>query len=140
MERITVYTDGASAGNPGPSGWAFLMEGELRSGSVKLATNNQMELYAIWQAVRYCPRAFELHIVSDSKIALGMVCIGWKGRNETLRNIRDSIHKIAIHKCLKLTCTLVKGHAGHRENALVDERARLMAKQEHSRQRARGGC
>lgn len=47
MRKIVVYTDGASAGNPGPSGWAFLMQGTLTSGSVVRATNNQMELLAI---------------------------------------------------------------------------------------------
>ena len=136
MDRVTVYTDGASSGNPGPSGWAFYMNGELVSGSLAIATNNQMEMLAILHAVKACPRAVELHIVSDSKIALGMVCRGWRGKNEALQDIRDQIHRQAFLKCVRLSCALVKGHAGHRENTLTDERARLEAKREKSRQLA----
>lgn len=110
------------------------MQGKLVSGCVTKATNNQMELLAILKAVECCPRAVNLHIISDSKVALGLVCRGWKGRNETLRMIRDSIQRTAFRKCIRLTCTLVKGHAGQRENDLVDVRARLAAKQEQSRQ------
>jgi ribonuclease HI len=136
MKKIVAHTDGSSIGNPGPSGWACLIEGKLLSGAYQVATNNQMELVAMLEAVKACPRGVELHIISDSKVALGLVITGWKGDNEPLRMIRDEIVDTAFLKNIKLTGEYVKGHAWCRENSMVDCRAKMEAKQEKSRQYA----
>ena len=56
MEEITIYTDGACSGNPGPGGWgAILMMGNVRkeiSGGSENTTNNIMELSAVIEALK----------------------------------------------------------------------------------------
>lgn len=133
---MVTYTDGSSIGNPGPSAWAYLLYGEVVSGRVPCATNNQMEMVAMIKAIDGCERAVNLHIISDSKIALGMIMRRWKGANVILRGLRDeAIHK-AFLKCIRLSGELVKGHAGNQWNNMVDERARLESKREQSAQLA----
>ena len=69
-DQVTIYTDGSCLGNPGPGGWACLLEcGEHKSelfGSHPNTTNNRMELEAVMQALRAltCPRTVQL--VTDS--------------------------------------------------------------------------
>lgn len=136
IEVVVCYTDGSSIGNPGPSAWAYLMYDETISGRVPCATNNQMEMVAIIKAINGCDRAVNLHVVSDSKIALGMIMRRWKGANPILQALRDEAIHTAFLKCIRLSGQLIKGHAGNRWNNMVDERARLESKREQSSQLA----
>ena len=56
MEKVTIYTDGACSGNPGPGGWgAILMHNENKkelSGGIKDTTNNIMEITAVLEALK----------------------------------------------------------------------------------------
>lgn len=67
MKPLTIYTDGACSGNPGPGGWAallFLEDGMKRlSGGARRTTNNRMELTAALEALRFLdePRRVKLH-------------------------------------------------------------------------------
>ena len=55
MKTVTVYTDGACSGNPGPGGWAAILEyggvEKMISGGEEVTTNNRMELTAVIQAL-----------------------------------------------------------------------------------------
>ena len=55
MKKVTVYTDGACSGNPGPGGWCAILiyngTEKVLSGGKKLTTNNEMELTAVVQAL-----------------------------------------------------------------------------------------
>ena len=67
---IVAYTDGACKGNPGPGGWASIMqfgqhEKELTGGCYN-TTNNRMELTAVIETVCACKRPCAIHIVTDS--------------------------------------------------------------------------
>ncbi len=70
-ERVTIYTDGACSGNPGPGGWAALLiyggrEKEL-SGGEPLTTNNRMELTAAIMALEALTRPCTVDLFTDSQ-------------------------------------------------------------------------
>ena len=70
MEEITIYTDGACSGNPGPGGWAaILMFGNIKkeiSGGLPNTTNNIMELTAVIEALKLLKRPCKVNLYSDS--------------------------------------------------------------------------
>jgi len=123
---IVVYTDGASSGNPGPSGIGVVLRFESRkkeiSKDIGIATNNIAELMAIktaLEAIRTTDIPVQLY--TDSKYCYGLLVLGWKAkRNEAL--------VIAIRKLMKRFSNLeilkVAGHAGIADNERADHLAR----------------
>ncbi len=140
MTRVTIYTDGACSGNPGPGGWgAILISGTLRkeiSGGEDATTNNRMELTAAIAALRELKGASEVDLYTDSKyVKQGITewirnwkANDWKRRsgkrwlpvkNEDLWRDLDDL--VARHR---VTFYWVEGHAGHPENERADDLAR----------------
>ena len=85
---VTVYTDGACSGNPGPGGWgAVLYHGDKEaalSGSSPVTTNNRMELEAVIQALRALPPGCRIELFTDSQYVqkgLTQWLQQWKRRN-----------------------------------------------------------
>ena len=133
MERITIYTDGACLGNPGPGGWAALLrmddkEREL-SGGEALTTNNRMELTAAIRALEALKKPCRVELHTDSQYVRdgitrwihGWQRNGWRTADkkpvknaELWQELLDAArpHRIAWH--------WVKGHSGHPENDRVD--------------------
>ena len=70
MEEVTIYTDGACSGNPGPGGWgAILMHKEHKkeiSGAKADTTNNVMELTAVIEALKLLKYPCKVDLYSDS--------------------------------------------------------------------------
>lgn len=136
--RVSIWTDGACSGNPGPGGWGVVMrynghEREL-SGGEPDTTNNRMELMAAIEALSALKRSCEIDLYTDSQYVRGGVSgwmdnwkrNGWKTsdkkpvKNEDLWRALDTArqrHTIVWH--------WVKGHAGHPENERADELARM---------------
>lgn len=81
MKQVTVYTDGACSGNPGPGGWASILEyGEVSrelSGGEANTTNNRMELTAVIAALRALNQSCEVDLYSDSKYVIDALEKGW---------------------------------------------------------------
>ncbi len=81
MAPVTIYTDGACSGNPGPGGWAaVLIYGEYRkeiSGYEPLTTNNRMELTAAIKALQALNRPCEVEIFTDSAYLCNAFLNGW---------------------------------------------------------------
>ncbi len=149
--HITVYTDGACSGNPGPGGWgAILISGvhrkELR-GSEADTTNNRMELSAAIGALEALkkPSIVALHTDSNylkdgiTKWIHGWKRNGWKTadkkpvKNEDLwKRLETALksHTIEWH--------WVKGHAGHPENERADELARQAIAELRAAAKAKG--
>ena len=119
---IRIYTDGASSGNPGPSGIGVLLrfgahEKEI-SEYIGEATNNIAELKAIQvglQAVKNTDLPVEVY--TDSNYAYGVLTLGWKSKKNT--DIVVSIKK-TMSKFKNLTFFKVKGHAGNKNNERAD--------------------
>jgi len=135
---VTIYTDGACSGNPGPGGWGALMrygdsEKELSGGEV-LTTNNRMELMAAISALEALKKPCTVTLITDSKYVMdgitkyvaGWVRNGWRTANkQEVKNIDLWQRLMEAVKPHKITWEWVKGHNGHAENERVDELARL---------------
>lgn len=135
--RVTIYTDGACSGNPGPGGWgAILIFGNHRKemcGGARATTNNQMELTAAiegLEALKF-PTAVDLHTDSTyvrdgiTKWIHGWKRNGWKTAAKKPVKNADLWKKLdAAQKRHEISWHWVKGHAGHPENERADELAR----------------
>jgi ribonuclease HI len=135
--EVTIFTDGACSGNPGPGGWgAILTSGkavkELKGGEPQ-TTNNRMELTAAIMALEALNRPCTVEMWTDSQyVRQGITgwLYGWKAngwrtadkkpvKNAELWQRLDAArlrHEVHWH--------WVKGHAGHPENERADELAR----------------
>lgn len=143
MMKIIAYTDGACAGNPGPGGWAVVLEarsdldGSLlksreRSGGDPYATNNQMELMAVIQALDALTMPAEITIYTDSKYVMDGATQwmqNWKANNWLTASKKPVANK-ELWECLdkllrqhRVTFEWVKGHAGDPGNERVDQLA-----------------
>ena len=136
MKKVTVYTDGACSVNPGPGGWAYIVDDDgtrfEACGHEPDTTNNQMELMALIQALSSLDEPCEVDIYSDSKYVLQGLekwMENWKKngwRTAAKKPVKNKELWEALDK-LKGTHTLnynwIKGHNGHPENERVDELA-----------------
>ncbi len=81
MKAVTIYTDGACSGNPGPGGWAAILRyGEAEkvlSGGEESTTNNRMELTAAIRALEALKEPCEVTLCSDSKYVVEAMSQGW---------------------------------------------------------------
>ena len=140
--RVTIHTDGACSGNPGPGGWGALLiardgdtvlrERELKGGEAE-TTNNRMELMAAIMALEALTRPMAVDLYTDSTYVRGGITewlANWKRRNwrtagkKPVKNVAlwqrldtaASRHQVAWH--------WVKGHAGDPGNERADRLAR----------------
>ncbi|MGN1300512.1 MAG: ribonuclease HI [Clostridia bacterium] len=139
MEEVTIYTDGACSGNPGPGGWgAILMMGENKkeiSGGSANTTNNIMELTAVIEALKMLKRPCKVNVYSDSayvvnafiqKWIYGWMKKGWKtAGNEPVKNKELWQELYELTKIHDVTFNKVKGHADNEFNNRCDELARI---------------
>ena len=134
---VTIYTDGACSGNPGPGGYgAILKFGEKVkeiSGCEPDTTNNRMEMTAVIKALALLKRPCKVRIITDSNYVIrGMTewLDGWIQRNWTNSQKKPVLNRDLWEKLIKLSnkhqveWVWVKGHHGHRENERCDELAR----------------
>lgn len=81
MKQVTIYTDGACSGNPGPGGWGAILQygpytKEL-SGGEKSTTNNRMELTGVIRALQLLKEPCAVELYSDSKYVIDALEKGW---------------------------------------------------------------
>jgi len=134
---IQIYTDGASSGNPGPSGiGALLIYRENRreiSQNIGIATNNIAELSAIKIALSHLKRYdLPVRVFSDSSYSIGVLTKGWKPQSnkKIISEIKDLMQKLTDIKFIK-----VKGHSGIKENEVADFLATSAIKKGRSKPR-----
>lgn len=137
MKEVTIFTDGACSGNPGPGGWGAVLrfggrEKEL-SGGEPSTTNNRMELSAVIAALEALKEPCSVNIVTDSKYVSDAVTKGW-AQSWKRKGWKKSDGNPALNPDLwerlltllekhKVEFTWVKGHAGHPENERCDRLA-----------------
>ncbi len=131
--KITVYTDGAARGNPGPGGYGIiLMSGTLRkelSAGYKHTTNNRMELLAVIVALETLKiPGSDVTIYTDSKYVADAVTKGWVFQWVTKRfkgkkNPDLWLRFLEIYKKHQVKFIWVKGHADNPFNERCDELA-----------------
>ena len=131
--QITIYTDGAARGNPGPGGYGVvLLSGEFRkeiSDGYKHTTNNRMELLAVIVALEALKiPGSEVTIYTDSKYVADAVTKGWvfdwvKKRFKGKKNPDLWLRFLEIYKKHVVKFVWVKGHANNPLNERCDELA-----------------
>lgn len=132
-KHITLYTDGACSGNPGPGGWACLLTyqdtSKHLSGGHPQTTNNQMELTAVIRGLSELKQACQVDLYTDSKYVLegatkwldGWIQKGWRrSDNKAVLNVELWQQLLPLLSYHDITWHWVKGHAGHPQNELVD--------------------
>ncbi len=137
MKKITLYTDGACSGNPGPGGWGLILQygahtKEL-SGGEEHTTNNRMELTAVIQGLLALTEPCEVDLYSDSKYVIDALekgwAWGWKRRGWVKSDKKPALNPDLWEILLKLTTEhkvhthWVKGHAENPYNNRCDEMA-----------------
>jgi len=141
IPEVLLFTDGACSGNPGPGGWAFVLQHPAsgkqlqRSGAERETTNNRMELLAVIRGLEALRRRSRVKLVTDSTyVGKGIrqwlpkwKAQGWRRRegkrlvpikNEELWRRLDQLlqrHQVEVE--------VVRGHAGHPENERCDAMA-----------------
>ena len=143
LEHVTIYTDGACIGNPGPGGYGVVLlyqnhRKEL-SGGFRKTTNNRMEIMAAIVGLEALKEKSGVTLYSDSEYMVKAMSEGWVQRwraNGWKRNKRDRALNPDLWERLLQLCERhevefiwVKGHALSSENALCDKLA-LQASQQ----------
>ena len=132
MKQVTIYTDGACSGNPGPGGWgAVLMYGQHKkeiSGGDPATTNNRMELTAVIAALSLLKEPCAVDLYSDSKYVIDALEKGWawgwvKSDKKPALNPDLWEELLRLTQIHKLTYHWVKGHASNPYNNRCDELA-----------------
>lgn len=150
--RLRIFTDGACSGNPGPGGWATVInlhdDTRILRGNEKHTTNNRMELTAALEAIKSLPSHIKkgydtIEIYSDSTYVINAInkdwIFNWKMKNwetktgEDIKNKdlwKEFFDRYMYVKSLGVNITFikVKGHSGNTFNEMCDEIARMEAK------------
>ncbi|MFM2136638.1 MAG: hypothetical protein RL021_2038 [Bacteroidota bacterium] len=130
---ISIYTDGASRGNPGPGGYGVVMiSGDHRkeiSEGFRLTTNNRMELMSVCVALEALKNAgSHVTVYSDSKYVVDAVekkwLFGWEKKQFHEKANPDLwIRFLRSYRKHHVRFKWVKGHASNKENNHCDELA-----------------
>ena len=143
MKTVTLYTDGACSGNPGPGGWGAILsymghEKEM-SGGEENTTNNRMELMAVIKGLQALKEPCIVELYSDSKYVIDALekgwAQGWKKRNWVKSDKKPALNPDLWEVLLNLTQIhemhyhWVKGHAENEKNNRCDQLAVAESKQ-----------
>ena len=136
---IEVYTDGSCLGNPGPGGWAYIIDTLKGQGGAKITTNNVMEMTAVVHALEKCIelKYMSVCVFTDSNyVRMGLLewsknweRNGWKtSKGELVKNKELWIRMLDIKKQFgSIEFKWVKAHNGNEKNEQVDTLARDIA-------------
>ncbi len=142
LEDVTIYTDGACLGNPGPGGYGtvVLCEGgrmEL-SGGYRWTTNNRMEMMAAIVGLQALKRRSRVTVYSDSEYMVKAITRGWAQRwrtngwrrNRRERALNPDLWEMLLELCKhhEVDFRWVKGHSDSTENIRCDELATQAAR------------
>ena len=140
LEKITIFSDGSSLGNPGPGGYGVIMrwkDQEIKiSEGFRKTTNNRMELLGPITALKKLKKPQNVLITTDSRYVIDGIEKGWAKKWKQNNWMRDKKNKalnsdlweLLIDQCdyhLSVKFKWVKGHKGHPENEECD----LLAKE-----------
>ena len=133
MKQVTIYTDGACSGNPGPGGWGAILQykgfTKEMSGGEAMTTNNRMELLGVISALHALKEPCSIDLYTDSRYIVDAInkgwlkswkAKGWKRKDGELKNpdLWQEIDRLfSIHT---VTMHWVKGHAENEFNNRCD--------------------
>lgn len=134
LKPVTIYTDGACIGNPGPGGYGVvLLYGQKRreiSGGFRLTTNNRMEITAAIAGLAALRYRCAVTIYTDSQYLVNSIMLGWAARwrargwkrNSKEKAVNPDLWRQLLDLCAQheVRFVWVKGHAGNVENECCD--------------------
>ncbi len=137
MKTVTLYSDGACSGNPGPGGWGCILQfGDVKkemSGGEENTTNNRMELTGVIRGLQALKEPCIVELYSDSKYVTDALSKGWavswraKGWKKADKKpaLNPDLWEILLDLCEihQVRCHWVKGHAENPMNNRCDELA-----------------
>ena len=136
MKKVVIHSDGACHGNPGPGGWAAILEygpyNRELSGGVPATTNNRMELQAAIEAFSALKEPCEVDFYTDSEYVKNGVSAwlsiwkhnGWRTKSKRSVKNEELWRALDIHVSKhKVKWFWLKGHAGHVGNERCDQLA-----------------
>lgn len=136
MKQVTIYSDGACRGNPGPGGWGALLiygehQRELHGGAAE-TTNNRMEMTAVIEALNSLNESCNISLYTDSQYVLRGITewlAGWKAKGWKTAS-RKAVKNADLWQQLDRACERhdirwhwVKGHNGDPGNERADSLA-----------------
>lgn len=138
MEEVTIYTDGACSGNPGPGGWGTILmcknASKEISGGSKNTTNNIMEITAVIEGLKLLKYPCKVTLYSDSAYVVNAFNQGWIYNwvkknwktvgNEPVKNKELWQKLYNLTKVHEVKFIKVKGHSDNEFNNKCDELAR----------------
>lgn len=136
-KQVTIYTDGACEGNPGPGGYGVVLihDGRRRelSEGYRLTTNNRMELLAVIRGLEALKERCRVTLHSDSRYVIDGIEKGWAARwqaNDWMRNKKEAAinpdlwgRLLELHDAHDIEFKWVRGHSGVPENERCDHLA-----------------
>ena len=137
MKTVTIYTDGACSGNPGPGGWGAILEWngveKEISGGAPETTNNRMELTGVIRALELLKESCVVELYSDSKYVIDALSkcwvYGWRKKGWIKSDKKPALNVDLWEQLLPLIDRhqvhyhWVKGHASNAKNNRCDELA-----------------
>ena len=134
MKQVTIYTDGACSGNPGPGGWGAILEWNGRekelSGGERETTNTRMELSGVIFALSALKEPCAVDLYTDSKYVFDAVDKGWvytwrkngwrKAYKKPALNVDLWERLLPLPETHRVTWHWVKGHAENEKNNRCD--------------------
>ncbi|MCX7725561.1 MAG: ribonuclease HI [Chitinispirillaceae bacterium] len=137
MKEVTIYSDGACSGNPGPGGYGVILsykgkEKEL-SGGFSNTTNNRMELMAVIVGLEALKEPCKVTVVTDSRYVVDGIEKGWINKwkaNGWKRSDKERVANIDLWERLlkamsrhQVKFIWIQGHNGHPQNERCDKLA-----------------
>ena len=137
MKTVTIYTDGACSGNPGPGGWGAILRygGHTKelSGGEPETTNNRMELTGVIRALQLLKEPCVVELYSDSKYVIDALekgwAKGWRARGWVKSDKKPALNPdlwatlLDLCDCHEVHTHWVKGHADNQYNNRCDQLA-----------------
>ena len=134
MKTVTIYSDGACSGNPGPGGWGAILvyngREKVLSGGAAQTTNNRMELTGVISALEALKEPCIVELYSDSKYVIDALikgwAVSWRKKNWIKSDKKPALNVDLWEKLLDLAqvhelhCHWVKGHAENEYNNRCD--------------------
>ncbi|MBE6997676.1 MAG: ribonuclease HI [Ruminococcaceae bacterium] len=134
MKQVTIYTDGACSGNPGPGGWAAILRyGEAEkvlSGGEAQTTNNRMELLGVINALQALREPCAVELWSDSRYVVDALekgwAVSWRAKGWRKADKKPALNQdlwetlLTLAETHRLHCHWVKGHADNEFNQRCD--------------------
>lgn len=137
LKKVTIYTDGACSGNPGPGGYGAVLiyngnEREI-SGGEKSTTNNKMEMMGVIKALEMLKEKCDVEVYSDSAYVVNSInnkwVYSWK-KNNWIKSDKSKAKNIELWERLlelidyhNVKFVKVKGHADNEYNNRCDKLA-----------------